>query len=236
MIDSWKKKFNEYHSAHEVDDKSHDIGHFQRVFNTAMKIQSKLGGDELVILTACYFHDIVTLPKNHPNRNRSSILAAEKTLSILSNTFPNFPKALYPNVEHAICAHSFSAKIKPETIEAKIVQDADRLEALGAIGLARVFYTAGRLGNALFDGNDLFADNRALDEKSYALDHFQQKLLTLPRTMQTSEGRKMAKYNAKYLIHFMAKLAHEVDGQLYGEDEVILKKFLGEQIEYPTKD
>ncbi|MFA9353024.1 hydrolase, partial [Escherichia coli] len=75
-------------------------------------------------------------------------------------------------------AHSFSAKIAPETLEAKIVQDADRLEALGAIGLARVFAVSGALGVALFDAEDPFARQRGLDDKQYALDHFQTKLLT----------------------------------------------------------
>jgi uncharacterized protein len=94
--------------------------------------------DRLVILTACYFHDIVSLAKNHPERSRSSAMAAEKTLAILQSAFPDFPAERYAAVLHAIEAHSFSAAIAPQSEEAKIVQDADRLEALGAIGLARV--------------------------------------------------------------------------------------------------
>lgn len=67
------------------------------------------------------------------------------------------------------------------------MQDADRLEALGAIGLARVFAVSGSLGVALFDGEDPFAQHRPLDDKRYALDHFQTKLLKLPQTMQTTK-------------------------------------------------
>jgi uncharacterized protein len=231
MIESWKKKFEAYHRSHDTDDKSHDISHFQRVYHTAKSMLETLGGDELVVLTACYFHDIVNLPKNSPNRSRSSVLAANKTIDILSKHYPDFPKALYSNIQHAISAHSFSANIKPETLEAKIVQDADRIEALGAIGLARVFYTAGMLKNGLFDADDLFAEHRELDETRYALDHFQQKLLRLPDTMQTSEGKKMALYNARYLVEFMAKLSNEVKGKPYGYDDNTIRQFLGEDVE-----
>lgn len=75
--------------------------------------------------------------------------------------FPDFPQQRLFAVCHAIEAHSFSAKIVPETPEAKIVQDADRLEALGAIGLARVFAVSGALGVALFDAEDPLAGNVA---------------------------------------------------------------------------
>ncbi|MCV5180195.1 HD domain-containing protein, partial [Escherichia coli] len=83
---------------------------------------------------------------------RSSILAAEETRRLLREEFAQFPAEKIEAVCHAIAAHSFSAQIAPLTAEAKIVQDADRLEALGAIGLARVFAVSGALGVALFDG------------------------------------------------------------------------------------
>ncbi|MCP5995663.1 HD domain-containing protein, partial [Klebsiella pneumoniae] len=105
--------------------------------------------------------------------SHSSRLAARKTREILSRDFPDFPPDRYAAVEHAIEAHSFSAGIAPQSLEAKIVQDADRLEALGAIGLARVFAVSGALGTALFDADDPFAGARALDDKAFALDHFQ---------------------------------------------------------------
>ncbi|HDO7482899.1 TPA: HD domain-containing protein, partial [Escherichia coli] len=79
--------------------------------------------------------------------------------------FVQFPAEKIEAVCHAIAAHSFSAQIAPLTTEAKIVQDADRLEALGAIGLARVFAVSGALGLALFDGEDPFAQHRPLDDK-----------------------------------------------------------------------
>ncbi|WP_027709447.1 phosphohydrolase [Zooshikella ganghwensis] len=226
-ITDWENRFSAFLETelNEAGDKSHDLNHVKRVWNTAKGIMGVEGGNELVVITACYFHDIVNLPKNSPDRHLSSTLAARKTLAILAERFPDFPKVCYEAVEHAICTHSFSAGIQPTTIEAKIVQDADRIEALGAIGLARVFYVSGLMGQALFDGNDLFADARELNDRQYALDHFQQKLLTLPETMQTATGRKIAVHNAKYLIDFMAKLSSEIKGEHHVKDPEVIARF-----------
>ena len=168
---------------------------------------------------------MVSLPKNHPDRARSSQLAAQQTLEILQRDFPHFPPERYDAVAHAIAAHSFSARIPPETAEARIVQDADRLEALGAIGLARVFAVSGSMNTALFDADDPFAERRTLDDKAYALDHFQTKLLRLPATMQTEKGREIAQQNAVFLVQFMAKLSAELAGDRLSLDEDVLRRF-----------
>lgn len=222
----WQQRFEDWLAAHHAtDDAAHDISHFRRVWMTAKKILENEDADPLVVLTACYFHDIVSLPKNDPERSHSSRLAAQKTRQILRRDFPDFPPERYDAVAHAIEAHSFSAGIAPQTREAKIVQDADRLEALGAIGLARVFAVSGALGVALFDAQDPFAESRALDDRAYALDHFQTKLLRLPETMQTAVGRELARHNADYLIQFMAKLSAELQGDCLGTDSQILSRF-----------
>lgn len=222
----WQQHFEQWLAEHHAsDDAAHDISHFRRVWHTAQRLMAHQPVEPLVILTACYFHDIVSLPKNHPQRSRSSVLAAERTLDILRDYFADFPGTHYPAVQHAIEAHSFSAAITPRTLEAKIVQDADRLEALGAIGLARVFAVSGALGVALFDAEDPFADRRALNDRAYALDHFQTKLLRLPETMQTAAGQAMARHNADFLIQFMAKLSAELAGDCLGVDETVLQRF-----------
>ena len=192
--------------------------HFRRVWATAQKLAADDDVDMLVILTACYFHDIVSLAKNHPQRQRSSILAAEETRRLLREEFVQFPAEKIEAVCHAIAAHSFSAQIAPLTTEAKIVQDADRLEALGAIGLARVFAVSGALGVALFDAEDPFAQYRPLD-------HFQTKLLKLPQTMQTARGKQLAQHNAHFLVEFMAKLSAELAGENEGVDHKVIDAF-----------
>lgn len=110
---------------------------------------------------------------------------------------------------HAIEAHSFSAAISPETIEAKIVQDADRLDALGAVGLARMFHIGGQLGRALAHATDPLAQDRPLDDVHYTLDHIENKLLQLPASMQTAEGRELAQSRVQLLIRFRDQFAQE---------------------------
>ena len=222
----WQQRFEAWLSEHHSQgDAAHDISHFRRVWATAQQLAEESDADRLVILTACYFHDIVSLAKNHPERSRSSAMAAEQTLTILQSDFPDFPPERYAAVLHAIEAHSFSAGMAPRSEEAKIVQDADRLEALGAIGLARVFAVSGALNNILFDADVPFADRRELDDKKYALDHFQCKLLRLPETMQTEKGRAMALHNARFLVQYMAKLSAELRGDPMSLDDKVLQRF-----------
>ncbi|WP_312981363.1 phosphohydrolase [Atlantibacter sp.] len=224
-LDDWQRQFEGYLPQHFNDeDGAHDLAHFRRVWSTAQRIMDERA-TPLTVLAACYFHDIVNLPKNHPERHLASRYAAEKALTILASDFPDFPVSLHPDIAHAIEAHSFSAGIAPQTIEAKIVQDADRLEALGAIGLARVFYVSGQLGRPLFDANDPFAQQREPDDKRWALDHFQTKLLKLPASMQTEKGRELARQNANYLVEFMAKLGAELRGEHHQYDQAVMRQF-----------
>lgn len=225
-LSDWQYRFDTWVTQHaEYADAAHDVSHFRRVWKTAQTLMEGEPADALVVLTACYFHDIVSFAKNHPRRHQSSVLAAQKTAEILTDEFPDFPAAAIPAVRHAIEAHSFSAGITPLTLEAKIVQDADRLESLGAIGLARVFAVSGAMGAALFDGDDPFAARRELDDKAYALDHFRCKLLKLPATMQTAKGRELAEHNADFLVHYMAKLSAELQGDHQRIDDEVLRRF-----------
>jgi uncharacterized protein len=93
---------------------------------------------------------------------------------------------------HAIEAHSFSAAVPPETLEARILCDADRLDAVGAIGIARCFYVGGRMGSALYDPADLDASHRPVDDRRFAYDHFAAKLFRLGAGFLTQAGRTMA--------------------------------------------
>jgi uncharacterized protein len=215
VIEHWENIFNDYlcqHFNQQINhDDGHSLGHLQRVWKMAKTIaesEKNKTPDNLVILAACYFHDIVSYPKNDIRRAQSSLDAAKKSKQLLLEM--NFPEEKIDQVFHCIHAHSFSANISPETIEAKIVQDADRLEALGAIGLARVFYVAGQMATNLFSGLDPFAQKRKLDDKKYALDHFQTKLLRLPETMKTKGGITEANRRAKILRDYLDHLRLEL--------------------------
>ncbi|WP_345827945.1 phosphohydrolase [Erwinia sp. HDF1-3R] len=222
----WQNRFENWlHETWPQDDKAHDVAHLRRVWQTAQRIMKGSEADELVVLTGCYFHDIVNLPKNHPERHLASAQAAVEARRILQEVFPDFPPQKIDAVTHAVHAHSFSAGIEAETLEAKIVQDADRLESLGAIGLARVFYVSGALGRSLFDSTDPLGRDRPLNDAEWALDHFQKKLLKLPEQMQTPEGRRLAEYNTHFLVTYMAKLCAELKGDFCGLDEDVLQEF-----------
>ncbi len=215
-LTDWENAYKNYlYQYHTSDDAAHDIKHFSRVWKTCRYINAAEGNiaDDLVLLTAAYFHDIITIPKNHPDRKKASELSADKALEILVNEFPEFPKSKRDNVAHAIHAHSFSAGVAPVTIEAKILQDADRMEALGAIGLARVFYTAGLNRSSLFHAEDPFAVSRTPDDAKYAIDHFELKLLRLPELMNTRTGKMLAQKNADYLRIYIEKLKDELEGK-----------------------
>lgn len=217
-LPQWQTRLDDFLLARCGDDAAHDISHLRRVAKTALTLAREEGAQPLVVLAAAYFHDIINPPKDHPSRAQASSLSAIHAMDLLSAEFPDFPENLHMEVAHAIEAHSFSANVKPRTIEAKVLQDADRLEALGAIGIARVFYIAGKLGQALFDGNDPLARARPLDDKKYAVDHFQVKLLELHKTMQTASGVRLARENSLYMINFLAKLTAEAGGDMRNHD------------------
>ena len=195
---------------HAADDGAHDIAHFRRVWKTSMALNREEGeqANPLILLAAAYLHDIVSLPKDHPQRHLSSQLAARQALVILDEL--TFPASLIPAVCHAIEAHSFSANIPAQTLEARLIQDADRMEALGAIGLARVFYTSGRMQRAMFDPHDPLAKHRPLDDQAFALDHFFIKLYRVAEGMQTEAGRRMAQKRKAFLEQYVTTLLSEL--------------------------
>lgn len=204
----WQPRLIAFASEGNDGDGAHDISHLNRVWRTARALlASYTEADPMVVQAACYLHDIVNLPKDHPERHQASRLAARLACEKLARA--GFPQSKLEGVAHAIEAHSFSAAITPATIEAKIVQDADRLDALGAVGLARLYYTAGRMGSSLAHPTDPLAVHRDMDDRAFALDHIEKKLAKLPATMQTAAGRELGEARLAWLIDFRAKFVDE---------------------------
>ena len=201
-LSDWQPRLEALARAAAGDaDGAHDINHLHRVWGNARRLLAEhTEADALVVLAACYLHDLVNLPKNHPERHLASRQAARLATTQLAAL--DFPAARLPGVAHAIETHSFSAALTPETIEAAIVQDADRLDALGAVGLARMFYTAGRMGSALAHDSDPAGLHRPLDDRTYSLDHIAVKLATLPGTMRTPAGRRVGEERLRQLNTF----------------------------------
>jgi uncharacterized protein len=208
----WQPRLAALAEGSAGSDGAHDASHLARVWRTAQALlASHPEANPLVVMAACYLHDLVNLPKNDPARSQASRRSAELARHQLG--WIGFPPELLDGVAHAIEAHSYSAAIPAETIEAKIVQDADRIDALGAVGLARVFYIGGQLGRPLAHPDDPLARQRPLDDATYTLDHFAVKLAALPAMMQTDAGRRLAERRVALLMEFRARFAQEWLGE-----------------------
>ncbi len=170
--------------------------------------KDKLNVDQEVLRAATVFHDLVNLSKDSPDRTSASRRSAQAAVPLLRDL--GLKEAKVVAVVHAIEAHSFSAGIQPCTIEAKVLRDADRLDALGAVGLARLLYVGATLGRDLYDPDDPLAKHRALDDGSWTIDHLETKLFGLADDMQTQAGRILAKQRTDYLRQFRDTLLKEL--------------------------
>lgn len=189
-------------------DGAHDLEHVRRVAANARRFGREEGASPAAVMPAAWLHDCVVVAKDSPERSRASRLAAETAVAFLRQI--DYPAQHVAEIEHAIAAHSFSAGIAPRTLAAKVVQDADRVDALGAIGIGRAFAVGGNLGRPVYHPHDPFCRRRAPDDRLATLDHFYTKLLRLPATMQTAAGRREAEARAAFMRRFLAQLATEI--------------------------
>lgn len=196
------------HTVAERLDGSHDVSHLHRVWSNVCAIRDTEGGDHQVLLAATLLHDCVSVEKNSPFRSSASRLAAAKATELLAEM--GWDEERTQAVAHAIESHSYSADITPTSLEAKILQDADRLDALGMVGVARLFYVSGRMGSHLYDPADPQAQQRDLNDKRFAVDHFKTKIFTLAQGFQTATGRHMAQVRharaERFLMEFMEEI------------------------------
>ena len=198
-------------AALSVADPAHDTSHALRVAAWTLR----LGGsavDAREGLAAALLHDAVNPPKDSPERasasERSAGLASERLAAL------GFAPAAIARVADAIRDHSFSRGATPSSALGDALQDADRLEALGAIGLLRCISTGVRMGGAWFDAGDPWAESRPLDDARFSVDHFFTKLLRLPPTLRTAAGRAEAERRAAHLRAFLAQLGSEIGAPL----------------------
>ncbi len=208
----WEEAFRAAVRERYDGDPSHDPSHLDRVWRNACAIMDAgEEADRLVVLAASFLHDLVNVPKDSPQRSMASRLSAREAEGLLASM--RYPPELVAAVSHAIEAHSFSAGIAPTTPEACNVQDADRIESLGALGIARCFATSGIMGRLLFDDGDPLGESRPLDDVRYALDHFEVKLLRIAETMRTAAGRLLAMERTAFMRSFRERLVAEIRGE-----------------------
>lgn len=191
-----------------AEDGAHDLSHLQRVWQNAKVIQKVEGGDLEILAAAVLLHDRVQVPKDSPLRSRAAALAADQARTALKQL--QWQRDRIDVVAAAIESHSYSAGVTPTSLEGSILQDADRLDAIGYVGIARCFYTAGRMGSALYDPNQPEAVDRLADDTRFALDHFPKKLLTLSEGFRTHSGKRLAEERHAKLQEFYAGMLAEI--------------------------
>lgn len=189
-------------------DPAHDLLHVRRVVATTRRLCELEGAQAEVAVPAAWLHDFLPIPKNDPRRSQASRLSSEAAADLLRSL--GYARSDLAAVTHAIEAHSFSAGIAPLTVEAAVVQDADRLDALGAIGIARCFATAGTLGRAFYCENDPFCESRPPEDGAFTLDHFFAKLLPIAESLRTTTGLREGKRRLAIVRTFLDELKVEI--------------------------
>lgn len=194
--------------ARMATDPAHDAGHLRRVAAWTVRIGDTEGVDWRLALAAALLHDVVNLPKDDPARGAASHRSADVARTLLP------PLGFTPADTDAACEairdHSYTRGAVPASPLGRALQDADRLDALGALGTLRCVATGVGMGAQLFDDADPWAERRALDDRRFSIDHFFVKLLRLSATFTTAAGRAEADRRAATMRAFLAALGDEL--------------------------
>lgn len=195
-------------SYYNTTDPAHDWAHVGRVASTAKELSENQDVNLECVLAGVYCHDLVNLPKDSPDRKNASTLAAKEAEPLLITAGFNEQEIII--IKKAIIEHSFSKGLKPSCLEAAIVQDADRLDALGAIGILRCAAVNTQMKASFYDPFDPLAEMRKLDDKSFMLDHYFVKLFKLPELMNTSQGKALGFKRIEFMKNFISELTKEI--------------------------
>ena len=190
---------------------AHDFQHILRVYKNAEMISKQEEYVDLdIILAAALLHDLVVYPKGSSKTINSPDDSAEIAKKILLE-YKNYPREKIEKVADAIRTHSYSKKLAPSTLEGKILQDADRLDAIGAIGIARTFSVGGSENRSLYNPTDAFCESeRQLDDTQWTLDHIKKKLMILKNSMHTKTAKKIAEERTEFMELFVNQLRKEI--------------------------
>jgi len=187
---------------------AHDALHVRRVMANARRLAEVEGADVDVCVTAALLHELFNYPKNHPESARSGDVCAEQAAALLREH--GYDDPFIERVAYCIRIHAFSRGIMPETLEGKVLQDADRLDAIGAIGIARCFATTAQMKRPFYAPDDPFCGAREPDDKQWGIDHFYRKLLRIGDGLHTATARAMADDRLGLMHAYLAQLAREI--------------------------
>ena len=190
---------------------AHDFEHIIRVYKNAEMISKQEESVDLdIVLAAALLHDLVVYPKGSSKTINSADDSAEIAKKILLE-YKDYPREKIEKVADAIRTHSYSKRLVPETLEGKILQDADRLDAIGAIGIARTFSVGGSENRSLYNPTDPFCESeRHLDDTQWTLDHIKKKLMILKNSMHTKTAKKIAEERTEFMELFLNQLRKEI--------------------------
>lgn len=209
----WFRIEAEARSRARCNEPAHDFFHVERVVTNALAIAR---GEALsaevaaAAATAALLHELFTLPKNHPDSARAGDRCAAAARELLE--CEGAGASLIAPVHAAIRDHSFSKGVLPEATESRILQDADRLDAIGAIGLARMWATCADMKRPFYAPEDPFCSTREPDDKLWGLDHVYKKLLKIPERLHTDTARAIAEQRVTFLRAFVDQLRREIAG------------------------
>ncbi len=192
---------------YQSPDPAHDWAHIGRVAKTAQELSKGQDVDLKCVLASVYCHDLINLPKDHPDRKKASTLSAEEARPLLLEA--GFNEVEITMISQAVIEHSFSKGLKPSSLTARILQDADRLDALGAIGILRCAAVNTQMKSTFYDPFDPLAEQRELNDSKFMLDHYYVKLFKLPELMNTSKGQELARTRVEFMKDFIKQLLSE---------------------------
>ena len=195
----------------EGDSSGHDIYHTMRVHDLARTICSKEGGDMDVVRLSALLHDVDDrkLFGDNGNANARCFMSSQ-----------DIPEYIQDRICHIISQISFKGadSVVSDTLEGRIVQDADRMDAIGAIGIARAFAYGGNRGRQMHVPGESFKDGMSEQEyfsnQGTSINHFYEKLLKLKDMMNTDTARTMADHRHRYMEDFLDEFMSEWDGRL----------------------
>ncbi len=187
---------------------AHDFSHVLRVVENARRIALGEGADVGITTTAALLHELFNYPKSHPDSHLSGDVCADHAAVLLRAR--GCPDGAVEPICAAIRTHSFSKGAMPDTLEGKVLQDADRLDAIGAIGIARCLATCAEMGRPFYSPVDPFCHSRQPDDKAWGIDHFYKKLLRIPEALHTPTARRLAAGRSQAMGAFLAQLECEI--------------------------
>lgn len=187
---------------------AHDFFHVERVVTNARTIARAEGANEELVATAALLHELFNLPKSHPDSARAGDICAEHARALLVRE--GAPADMVDPVCEAIRDHAFSKGVVPTALASQILQDADRLDALGAIGMARMWATCADMKRPFYAPADPFCEQREPNDKEWGLDHVYKKLLVVPSKLHLPTSRRLAEERVAFIRAFVDQLRREI--------------------------